>query len=115
TFPQELGGLILVTVHPERVTPVALSTVDVVVAVGEAPRETVESFCRSLGESPPAMDAIELEPREVLTWFRHGEAPPFRLRLEPARADRRRHRRKYAEGDLGPDSFYFRGPEGKLK
>jgi hypothetical protein len=27
----------------------------------------------------------------------------------------RRHRRKYAEGELPPDrSFYFRGPEGKL-
>ena len=31
------------------------------------------------------------------------------------RAERRRHRRKYAEGELPPDlCFYFRGPEGKL-
>jgi hypothetical protein len=31
------------------------------------------------------------------------------------RAERRRHRRKYAEGELGPDrSFYFRGPDAKL-
>ena len=25
-----------------------------------------------------------------------------------------RHKQKYAAGDMGPDSFYFRGPEGKL-
>ena len=32
-----------------------------------------------------------------------------------AAIERRRHRRKYAEGELGPDrSFYFRGPDGKL-
>jgi hypothetical protein len=29
--------------------------------------------------------------------------------------ERRRHQRKYAQGELGEDkSFYFRGPEGKL-
>ena len=32
-----------------------------------------------------------------------------------SRAERRRHSRKYAEGELPPDrSFYFQGPEGKL-
>lgn len=32
---------------------------------------------------------------------------------EPGRAERIRHRRKYAEGDLRWHSFYFRGPEGR--
>jgi hypothetical protein len=37
------------------------------------------------------------------------------MRILPGETQRRRHSRKYAEGDLGPDrSFYFRGPEGKL-
>ena len=32
-----------------------------------------------------------------------------------AKAELRRHKRKYAEGALGEDkSFYFRGPQGKL-
>jgi hypothetical protein len=31
------------------------------------------------------------------------------------KAERRRHRRKYADGELPPDrSFFFRGPDGKL-
>ena len=38
------------------------------------------------------------------------------VRLEPSRTERRRHLRKYAEGELAEDrSFYFRGSEGKLK
>jgi hypothetical protein len=43
-----------------------------------------------------------------------GSAPvPFRP-AEPV-AVRRRHQRKYAEGELGEDrSFYFRGPKGHL-
>ena len=37
------------------------------------------------------------------------------MRVTGPRQERRRHTRKYAEGELGPDrSFYFRGPEGAL-
>jgi hypothetical protein len=33
----------------------------------------------------------------------------------PSQTKRRRHHRRYAEGELGPDrSFYFCGPENKL-
>ena len=39
---------------------------------------------------------------------------PIRIRIEPGTSERRRHRRKYAEGDVHEKSFYFRGPEGKL-
>jgi hypothetical protein len=35
--------------------------------------------------------------------------------LAAGRSAQRRHRRKYAHGELGPDkSFYFRGMDGKL-
>ena len=52
----------------------------------------------------------------MLVWKRGpGREPPFRLRVDPGHTERRRHSRKYAEGELPPDrSFYFRGPEGKL-
>jgi hypothetical protein len=37
------------------------------------------------------------------------------VRVQPPTSEIRRHRRKYAEGKLGPDrSFYFKGPTGKL-
>jgi hypothetical protein len=36
------------------------------------------------------------------------------LDVEPSKGERRRHRRKYAEGDIQEKSFYFRGPDGKL-
>jgi hypothetical protein len=39
-----------------------------------------------------------------------------RVRAVSPATERRRHQRKYAQGDLGPDrSFIFRGPEGKLR
>jgi hypothetical protein len=37
------------------------------------------------------------------------------VKLEPAKTELRRHKRKYATGELGEDkSFYFRGPDGKM-
>ncbi len=35
------------------------------------------------------------------------------LRAQPGRAERIRHRRKYAEGNLHWNSFYFRGPDNR--
>lgn len=40
----------------------------------------------------------------------------FVVRVEPSQTERKRHLRKYAEGSLPEDrSFYFRGPQGKLR
>lgn len=113
-LPQEPGGMMLITVHPDHVTPSVLSWVDVLVAVGEQPNETLTSYCHALGESPPPTDVGSLESGEGLAWFRRDGNPPLRVHTQPARIERRRHRRKYAAGDLGPRAFYFQGPEGKL-
>ena len=48
-------------------------------------------------------------------WDRASQEPPFLLKIAPSTTERRRHRRKYAEGELPPGrSFYFTGPAGHL-
>jgi hypothetical protein len=92
-----------------------LSTVDLVIAVGDAPERTLANFSQAIGQPPPAFEPVELETGEAVAWFSRGPEPPFRFRSEPPKGERQRHHRKYAEGELGPDlSFYFRGPENKL-
>jgi hypothetical protein len=45
----------------------------------------------------------------------HQDGAPFRFRYAARAVERRRHVRKYAEGDLGEDkSFWFGGPDGAL-
>ncbi len=110
-----LRGMIYVTVHPESVAPSVLQAVDLVAALGEAPDATIERFAAAAGATAPALDRTPLAPGEVLLWVREGGGPPFRIRPAASEAERRRHRRKYAAGELPPDrSFYFRGPDGKL-
>src|SRR5262249_6780862 len=52
---------------------------------------------------------------EACIWSTHVDGGPTCVRMPRSEADHRRHRRKYAEGELGEDkSFYFRGADGKL-
>jgi HAD superfamily hydrolase (TIGR01484 family) len=113
-FPREMKRTAFVTVHPDQVAPDALASVDEVIAVGRSPGQTLEQFCAAVKEAPPADRPPDLEAGEVLLWSRAGRAAT-RVKVAPSRTERRRHVRKYAEGELPPErSFYFRGPEGKL-
>ena len=114
-LPQALHGMLLITVHPNHVSPTVLSSVGMILAVGEAPEQTIRAFAETLGQSVPALSPTALAPGEALFWARCTGADPYWFRSVPPRAERRRHLRKYAVGELGPDvSFYFHGPEGKL-
>jgi hydroxymethylpyrimidine pyrophosphatase-like HAD family hydrolase len=119
TLPQELSGLMLITVHPDHVAPAVLSLIETIITVGESPEKAIQAFSEALGEPIPELNPLKLESGEALVWSRAQDAgagaAPFRLQIAPPAGERRRHSRKYAEGDLGEDkSFYFRGPEGKL-
>ena len=108
-------SVLQVTVHPSLMHPKALADVDTGIAVGTTAEAMLHEFSETVGESRPDIEPTRLEPGEALVWFRKETPRPFRLQIAPSRTERRRHTRKYAEGELGPDrSFYFRGPEGKL-
>jgi hypothetical protein len=112
--PQELGGLLLVTVHPDKVAPVLLGAVDAVLAIGTAPRETMAQFASGLRIQPPEVAAEALPAGETLVWWRRMGAVE-RVRTIPPRGEHRRHVRKYATGEIpAEDHFFFRGPGERL-
>lgn len=109
-LPRALGSLLLVTLEPERLSPAILEAVNAFVGVGEGGRERLRAFLAASGRgeaTPPGIAA-----GESAAWIDGLGA--FALRLHPPRATHRRHRRKYAQGDLGQDAFRFRGPDGRL-
>src|SRR5205814_1103725 len=80
-------------------------------AVGTRPAETIATFCRAVATEPPPLPPQVLEPSQALYWGKgRGERPEV-VTLHPPAEKSERHRRKYADGELGEDrSFYFRGP-----
>jgi hydroxymethylpyrimidine pyrophosphatase-like HAD family hydrolase len=110
-----LTGMLLVTVHPKHVSPVVLRATDQVLATGRDPQGALDEFAAVRGQEAPRLpDGTSLAPGEAFLWSARG-ATVMRVQTIPARGERIRHARKYAEGELGPDeSFYFRGPRGRL-
>jgi HAD superfamily hydrolase (TIGR01484 family) len=115
TLPQGVYGLLMITLQPDHVATSMLSAVDTVIAIGESADQTIRLFCEAVDEPLPSLTPTTLERGDALVWSRRAGGNPYWVRSAPPHSTRRRHHRKYAEGELAPEwSFYFRGPEGKL-
>jgi len=110
-------GTLLITVHAGAVEPTVLKDVETLFVIGGQPTKTASAFWKATGErelSCPTVTGDKLPPGYALAW-RRGNADAVIIHTKLPRTERKRHSRKYAEGNLGADrSFYFRGPEGKL-
>lgn len=110
--PPRLSECVLVTVHPDRLAPPVLASIDVLVVVGASPNRSLSEFAAASGRAPAVL-AGEQPPDQVACWFLDSAEGPFAMRVIPGEAERIRHHRKYAEGNVRYHSFYFRGPHGK--
>jgi len=115
TLSHKSSSMMFITVHPDQVAREVLRDIDVVIALGDQPAETLRLFGKGRGESLRPVPQTTLAPGEALVWHPAVSENPFTMRIAPSKLDRKRHQRKYTEGELPQErSFYFRGPEGKL-
>jgi HAD superfamily hydrolase (TIGR01484 family) len=114
-LPERLEGVVMVSVSPNLVAPSVLRALDTLIVLGDKPREMLREFADANRSTAPEDVPEALESGAALLWSKSAADASTLLRVEPSRTERRRHLRKYAEGELPEDrSFYFRGPEGKL-
>jgi HAD superfamily hydrolase (TIGR01484 family) len=105
-------GTMLITVHPAHVSRDVLEGIDAVIGVGPDAHAIIDEMCKAVVLPPPQCD--DQEDGESL-FFEPSTGRARAFRLTPSRAQHLRHRRKYAQGELGEDkSFYFRGPRDEL-
>lgn len=110
-------GSLYVTVHPASVAPPVIASITAVLGVGDNPDATIREFCEAAGcaPPPPAANDDKLPAGHAVFW-RVGDPQAVVVVTEPPKSERKRHSRKYMEGNLGSSrAFYFRGAEGKLK
>jgi HAD superfamily hydrolase (TIGR01484 family) len=118
TAPSPLSNdgpsLMMITVDPKRLDHRTLRLIDNLVVVGDAAKETIINFCQLAKlEAPDLNEVGDLNKREALLWLKGGK--PQRIIPLLGERESKRHRRKYATGEIGPDrSFYFRGPLRRL-
>jgi hydroxymethylpyrimidine pyrophosphatase-like HAD family hydrolase len=108
-------GTLYVTVHPGSVAEPVIDSINTILVVGDHPDKTLEEFCKVAGHKKPRhVSGDKLAPGHTLYW-RTDTKETCVVEAEKCQTERVRHSRKYVEGNLGPHSFVFRGPTGKLK
>lgn len=108
-------GTIYVTVHPASVAPSVLATIETLIVIGDHVDETVRELCDVAGLEVPQLAATGRLPAGQALYWRTSTGATQLVHTTPPKTERKRHVRKYAEGNLGRTrSFYFRGPDGKL-
>lgn len=113
---EDLFSRLLITAHPDEISRQVLQNMDVVISVGAHASSTLRRFGQAANQSVPEPVPSALEQDEALAWLRRTDQSIIRFRLTQPKERQQRHRRKYAEGNLGEDiSFYFRGPENRLR
>ena len=114
--PDNLDGVIMVSMKPNLIAPSVLEQVDTIVILGDKPAEMLQQFTEANGLAPMQVPVEAVEKGSAMVWSKSKRDAPKVVRVEPSQTERKRHLRKYAEGSLPEDrSFYFRGPEGKLR
>ena len=114
--PDNLDGVIMVSMKPNLIAPSVLEQVDTIVMLGDKPAEMLQQFTEANGLAPVQVPVEAVEKGSAMVWSKSKRDAPKVVRVEPSQTERKRHLRKYAEGSLPEDrSFYFRGPEGKLR
>ncbi len=105
---------ILVTVHPDHLAPLVLSLVDVIIAVGPTPQQTIQKFADGFARPLAWPVGLEYRKGRAVVWFPRKEEPPFSVEILAGSAARIRHHRKYAVGNMHHRSFFFRGLGNRL-
>ena len=106
--------MVFITIHPDHVAQSVMSAVTNVIMIGKSPNQTLRAFTEPVGEAAPTLPSDSVDPGYAFMWRRTSGRDVVRFRVTPPAAELQRHRRKYAQGDVGDKSFYFRGPNGKL-
>lgn len=114
---QPMGGVMYTTTDPRLVAKDALECVDIVIAMGDAPLDTIQSARELMGANGTRLRGsnAKLPKGEALLWLRSRPDAVTHMETIPGKAERRRHARKYAQGELAEEkSFYFTGPKHEL-
>lgn len=108
-------GTIFITVHPKLTSKPVINSLDTLIVIGEHVDETVRELCETRNIDVPVLAAIGKLPTGQALYWKVGDPETQLVSYDPPKTERKRHVRKYAEGNLGKTrSFYFKGPEGKL-
>jgi hypothetical protein len=79
-----------------------LESIDTLIATTPEPERTLREFADAAGATLPAGVPQKIEPGEAVVWRRRTSERTFTMKVLTGKTERR-HKRKYAEGNIGKD------------
>ena len=111
-FPSDFNNFIVISTSPHALHSAALSKIGMIITIGEDPAYPFEQFGKMLQCAVPT-DIPVLQKGEICVWER-GPQAPYVVRYNQPRQLQQRHKKKYAQGEMGDNSFIFTGEDKRL-
>jgi hypothetical protein len=112
-MPADFNNFIIISTSPLALHPCILEKIGTLITIGDNPRYPFEQLGEMLHRPVPECIPT-LGEQEICIWHLDTGEPPFKAHYQQPRQLRQRHKRKYATGDMGDNSFVFTGREGRL-
>jgi HAD superfamily hydrolase (TIGR01484 family) len=112
-FQDGFTNFLAITTKPDLVNHDFIKRINMVITMGDQPGQTMMDFAVITATEIKVEKDITVDKGEVLVWQQKQNDTVVITCSIPGHL-LQRHKRKYATGDMGYNSFYFRGPENKL-
>jgi hydroxymethylpyrimidine pyrophosphatase-like HAD family hydrolase/GTPase SAR1 family protein len=106
-------NFLTITTLPDLINHDFLRRINTAITMGDVPGEIMTEFAQITVTEIKVANNLIIEKGEVLVWQKPSNETVVVTCSIPDHV-LQRHKRKYATGDMGDNSFFFRGPEHKL-
>ncbi|WP_153800352.1 HAD family hydrolase [Foetidibacter luteolus] len=113
-IPESLNNIWLITTQPSLVNKAIMQNIGSIIAIGSEPHGMLHEFSKARNLALNASTVKPLEQGKAWVWNAETNKLPFIISTNEPRHIAKRHKRKYAKGNMDYNSFYFTGPEKKL-
>jgi len=111
-LPEDFQNFILISTSPDRLSVQALSKIGMIMVIGNNTAYPINQYCKVLKLDIPSIPAIS--EAEICVWDIEKKIAPTAVRYFWPKKLHKRHKRKYAQGNMAGNSFVFKGRENKL-
>ncbi|AMR29988.1 haloacid dehalogenase [Mucilaginibacter sp. PAMC 26640] len=112
-LPEKVTNIMAITTKPELLSNAFLQRINLVIAMGDCPEQTMESFSELTSAAIQISDNLIHQRNGALVWQKEQKLS-FPITGNIPAKFLMRHKRKYASGDMYANSFFFTGPNHKL-
>ncbi len=107
-------NFMLISTSPHALSHAWINQVNLVMAVGDNVKYVLEQYC-TIKKCEMPLPVPSLEYGEACVWKPGSTEALQVIRYNAPKQLQNRHKRKYAMGDMGTNSFVFTGPGNKLQ